>query len=206
MVTEADRFIRAYDDPFWQSVLEKEADYLRRELSGCTKILDVGCGVGAMENRLTNLDIIGLDADRSMIDAARRAGKGNYVLGDACALCFKDAAFEAIVFITSLEFMADYAVALSEAARVTEEGGRLAVMALNTRSRNFKSQSARKDSYLKNVKVLEPERIRSCAAKYFNTEAEYFLGVEDKELFDSKDENRTALYIVKGRKTALRRE
>ena len=57
-----EKFIRFCESDFGKRVMDMEAVYLRRELTGCTRILDVGCGIGNIEERLPELNITGLDA------------------------------------------------------------------------------------------------------------------------------------------------
>jgi ubiquinone/menaquinone biosynthesis C-methylase UbiE len=196
----AAKFIRAYQDPFWREVLRREADYIRGALAGCEKVLDAGCGVGALDGLLSEFEIIGLDNDLAMLREARAARGMDCVLGDAAHLGFRDEAFDAVFFLTSLEFMADYRPALTEAARVLTDEGRLVAMMLNPRSWRFKERLKRADSYLKNIRVKEPSRVKEYAAGFFNVEAEYFLGIKGDRLFDSCHDELAALYVIKGRK------
>ena len=199
MKNPPEKFVEAYRHPFWQEVLNREASYLRKELANCNRILEVGCGVGVLERLLPGLNIIGLDNDPAMLAEARRGG-GVYVQSDALNLCFRDAVFDGVFFVTSLEFMNDYRAAVSEAARVLAEGGFFVAMMLNPRSWHFKNRVGREGSYLKNVSVQEPGLVGDYASKFFGTEAEYFLGIREDKVFDSSDESLGSLYVVKGRK------
>lgn len=99
-------------------------------------VLDVGCGTGWFTRRLAadGMTVTGLDNDaRSLAFARQRcADRITYVEGDACALPFADAAFDAVVSITALCFIEAWPAALAEIVRVS--GRRFALGLLNRRS------------------------------------------------------------------------
>lgn len=86
---------------------------LLRRVAG-KKLLDVGCGDGAMAFELARqgATVTALDADRSMIAAARLRAKNEatrvqLVEGNAESLPFDDATFEVVVAVTVLCFVQD---------------------------------------------------------------------------------------------------
>lgn len=160
----------------------------------------MGCGAGAFERRLPELNIIGLDKDSALLAEAKKSGSGDFVQGDAMSLCFRGGAFDGIFFVTSLEFMEDYSAAVAEAARVLGGGGKFVAMMLNPRSWHFRSRAGREGSYFNNINLLEPARVRDYASRFFPTEVEYFLGIKEGRVFDSSDKIIASLYVVKGRK------
>lgn len=97
---------------------------------GRGRVLDVGCGTGRFTVRLDAPERIGIDRSWGMLVEARRRG---LVLarGDANALPFADASFDAVVATDSVFGMLDWSRALPECARVTCEG---AVLALHVRT------------------------------------------------------------------------
>lgn len=91
-------------------------------------MLDVGCGAGFLSNHLTGrgLDVTGLDASRASLDVAARhdvTGRARYVLGDALALPFPAASFDAVCAMDFLEHVEDPGAAIAEIARVLKPGG-----------------------------------------------------------------------------------
>jgi SAM-dependent methyltransferase len=86
------------------------------------RLLDIGCGLGGHleQFRLRGLDVTGLDASAEMLAGAeKRLGRATPLHhGFAEHLPFDDCAFDVCTLITSLEFVADPAAALAEAARV----------------------------------------------------------------------------------------
>jgi SAM-dependent methyltransferase len=94
------------------------------------RVLDIGCGSGefcalAAERGAT---AAGLDAAPGMIAIARRhLPDADLRVGPMEQLPWTDASFDVVTAFNALQFAADYAVALAEAARVTRPGGDVAV-------------------------------------------------------------------------------
>jgi SAM-dependent methyltransferase len=89
---------------------------------GARRILDIGCGEGALRSALpTGLRpwLVGLDASATML----AAHPPPVVQADANALPFQPAVFDAAVAVNVLDHLADPAVALREARRALVPGG-----------------------------------------------------------------------------------
>ncbi len=98
------------------------------------RLLDVGCGDGALASELARRGAIvtALDADPAMVAAARQRSEIEDTLlhvveGQAQRLPFADAAFDRVVAVTTLCFVRDAKQAVVEMARVLKPGGRLVV-------------------------------------------------------------------------------
>lgn len=101
-------------------------------------VLDVGCGFGLETARLARLvapdgRAVGLDHSAAFVAEARRraaaAGiEATFEAGDARALPFPDAAFDAARAERVLIYIADPEKALSELRRVTKPGGAVALI------------------------------------------------------------------------------
>jgi SAM-dependent methyltransferase len=101
------------------------------------QVLDIGSGPGLLLRELA-LSVgpegaaVGLDLAAPMLEAARRrcAGLAQVALeqGDAAALPFADARFDALVTTQVYEYVRDIPAALAEARRVLRPGGRLVVL------------------------------------------------------------------------------
>ena len=90
--------------------------------------LDLGCGEGRLSRFLRSIGhrVTGADAAPTMVRlAAGQAGSGPFVLADAAALPFRDAAFDLVVAYMCLHDMDRMPQAVAEAGRVLEPGGRL---------------------------------------------------------------------------------
>jgi ubiquinone/menaquinone biosynthesis C-methylase UbiE len=101
------------------------------------QILEVGPGTGyytlPVAERLTSGTVAVFDIQQEMLDHVSRAaaerGLANVIpaLGDACALTYPDASFDAAYLVTVLGEIPDQEAALRELARVVKPGGRLVV-------------------------------------------------------------------------------
>jgi SAM-dependent methyltransferase len=112
------------------------ADYLDDlELADDARVLDVGCGTGAVTRalaaRLPAGRIVGVDPSAVFVEHARTLGAGianvSFEVGDGRDLPFEDASFDAVVYHTSLCHIPGPEQVLAEARRVTAAGGRLAI-------------------------------------------------------------------------------
>jgi ubiquinone/menaquinone biosynthesis C-methylase UbiE len=101
-------------------------------------VLDVGSGTGRLCQRLTRRGVrcVGLEPSRQMLSVAQATrGHGNpwYIRGVAERLPLASGVFDAVTFVTTLEFVSDVDAALVEAARVAKPGARLLLGVLNSR-------------------------------------------------------------------------
>ena len=102
-----------------------------------SRVLDVACGTGVIARLAAPLvapegRVIGVDLNEAMLACARKlsleAGLAiEWRQGDASALGFADAAFDAVLCQQGLQFFPDGAGALREMARVLAPGGTLAL-------------------------------------------------------------------------------
>lgn len=93
-------------------------------------VLDVGAGTGVSTAELARSGAyaIGSDISLGMLQAGRRVRPDVPLLaGDALALPFPDATFDAVTISFALRNVVDTDAALRELARVTRPGGRLVV-------------------------------------------------------------------------------
>src|SRR3989338_2906930 len=198
MTIDAERFVRFCESDFGKRVLEREAEYIRRELIGHQKILDVGCGIGQFEQKLQNLNITGLDNSEEMLIEARKRSDKKFILGNAEKLRFKDSSFDAVFYVATLEFIDDYKKSIDEAVRVLEPEGKLVVMLLNPESEYFKAHMQKEDSYFRKIKHTNLQEIEDYIFQFFSVHSEYFSGIKGQEVFDSTDPKYASLYVIKG--------
>lgn len=99
------------------------------------RILDVGCGEGLAEVHIGRLQVsqlrlIGIDLmlERVMIARSETAAHNQrvgFATADACALPFRDRAFDSTFCVAVLQHVVDVDAAVRECARVTVPGGRV---------------------------------------------------------------------------------
>jgi demethylmenaquinone methyltransferase/2-methoxy-6-polyprenyl-1,4-benzoquinol methylase len=95
------------------------------------RVLDAACGTGdlALEARRAGATVTGLDFSPAMLERARRkAPELDWVQGDALALPFEDAAFDAATIGFGVRNLDDLEQGLRELRRVLRPGGRLGVL------------------------------------------------------------------------------
>jgi len=86
---------------------------------------------------------------------------------------------------------------LAEAQRILKPDGTLVILLLNPLSNFFKKRHERPDSYVRNIKHRDLEKIVEDVSQFFTIiKKEYFLGIKDEELFNSRDPNVASLYCI----------
>jgi len=107
------------------------------------RVLDVGCGSGAVTRTLARQvapsgRAVGIDASAQLLDVARELGHSagfgealDFREADCRNMPFADAAFDAVVAATTLSHVPRPLEALAEMVRVTRPGGRVGVFDLD---------------------------------------------------------------------------
>ena len=118
-------------------ITDRLEDALLRDLLGDVAghaVLDLGCGDGALAVRLATAgaQVVGLDADPAMLQAAavRAAAAGvrvQFATGRAEALPFTAGRFDVVIAVTVLCFVPDAETAFREIARVLRPGGAVVI-------------------------------------------------------------------------------
>jgi demethylmenaquinone methyltransferase/2-methoxy-6-polyprenyl-1,4-benzoquinol methylase len=99
------------------------------------RMLDACCGTGdlAIGARKRGAEVTGLDFSPKMLERARRKDGGiEWVQGDALALPFADASFDAATVGFGVRNVADLETGLRELRRVLRPGGRLGILEITT--------------------------------------------------------------------------
>jgi demethylmenaquinone methyltransferase / 2-methoxy-6-polyprenyl-1,4-benzoquinol methylase len=100
------------------------------------RVLDACCGTGDLAVAATRAgaaSVVGLDFSPRMLERARRKhARVEWVEGDALALPFDDASFDAATVGFGVRNLADLPRGLTELRRVLVPGGRLAVLEITT--------------------------------------------------------------------------
>lgn len=116
---------------FHSRVVNRSADVALTALQIPLRVLDVGCGTGAllrqMNARLPNvLELVGVDPAIEMIRLARERAEGieQFLQANAEQLPFADAHFDLVVSTSSFDHWVDQQRGVREAARVLQPDGR----------------------------------------------------------------------------------
>ncbi len=96
---------------------------------GDERVLDVGCGTGALSYALAPLvgEVVGIDASEDYLAAAREHAPPNcaFVAGDAEALAYPYGDFDLVGCLRVLHHVRRPELVVGEIARVTRPGGRI---------------------------------------------------------------------------------
>lgn len=144
MVKALSRNLSGPDPVWWHQRYLQQAEwtrslrhhlYRRLEIARCQRILEVGCGTGAIAEDLaerTTAEVHGLDVDRSAMALLRGRLRGRGVClaaGDAEALPYPDGSFDLIATHYFWLWARDPGQAARECRRVLKSGGYLAALA-----------------------------------------------------------------------------
>ena len=96
------------------------------------EIADLATGTGdlalALQKRLPDTEIMGVDFLAEMLDIAQRKGVRQVLLADAMNLPFGDASFDCVTIAFGLRNLENWAAALTEMSRVLKPNGHLLVL------------------------------------------------------------------------------
>ena len=131
---EYEKLAEIYDRR-WQSYVGRSVERTMAVLSlkGDERVLDIGCGTGALPAELlkkhSTLDLHGIDPSGAMLEVARKKCGSGVVLkeGNAEGLPYPDDSFDAVVSVSAFHFFTDHRKAVSEIRRVLRPAGRFAI-------------------------------------------------------------------------------
>jgi demethylmenaquinone methyltransferase/2-methoxy-6-polyprenyl-1,4-benzoquinol methylase len=96
------------------------------------KVADLATGTGdlalALQKKLPDTEIVGVDVLPEMLDLAQRKGVRQVVLADAMSLPFDDASFDCVTIAFGLRNLENWGAALAEMSRVLTRNGHLLVL------------------------------------------------------------------------------
>ncbi|MFW5938450.1 MAG: class I SAM-dependent methyltransferase [Halanaeroarchaeum sp.] len=197
-MSDVESFVRFCESEFGDAVMEREAAYLNERITRDDRIVNVGSGIGSLEERFPDHEMIGVDRSEEMIRAARGRVSAPFIVGDATALPLATGSVDAVVFVSTLEFIPDAETALAEATRVLSADGTFVALVLNTRSEYVRSNLQREGSYFQRMVHQDTEALTDAILNRVDGEREFFLGISDEEVFESTDPGVAAIAAVVG--------
>jgi len=94
--------------------------------NGRPHLLEIGCGAGGLLKELTRAGVAyGLDVEAESMKYCQERGLDRLCLGDAAALPYRSAQFDAVICVDVLEHLEDDRAGLADIYRVLKPGGRL---------------------------------------------------------------------------------
>ena len=195
-----EKYLQSCKSEFWKKVFKAELDYILHQLKGIKDVLSVGCGPAIIETGLAEhgFNVTGLDISKEALDQAPDSIRT--VAGSAEKMDFASLSFDAVIYVTSVQFIENYKEAIKQSARVLRSGGKLLVMLLNPESEFFKEKAKNPDSYINKIKHTDLREIERTIAEYFSVKTEYFLGIKGTKVFQSRNSNAASLCVIKGTK------
>ena len=131
-----DAFAAAYaadnESNAWNAHYERPAMLRLAEPVAGRRVLDAGCGAGALSEALLERGaaVTGIDSSRGLLELAsgRVGGRAEFRQGDLAApLPFADGAFDLVVASLVMHYLRDWEPTLREFHRVLVPGGRLVI-------------------------------------------------------------------------------
>jgi ubiquinone/menaquinone biosynthesis C-methylase UbiE len=197
-MSDVESFVRFCESEFGTAVMDREAAYVKQHVSPAELVLDIGCGIGSLEERFTDYDIVGLDRSMAMIRTARDRVPAPFIRGDARSLPIATGTVDAVVSVATLEFIPNSDAVLSEAVRVLDPEGTFVALVLNTRSEYVQSNLEREASYFNRMVHRDTEELASKIFEYVDGTEEYFLGIEGEAVVKRRDPDSAAIAAIVG--------
>jgi len=111
---------------------ESLASFLLKHVSKMSRVLEIGCGSGYWMKVVAKLecDVFGIDIKHDRLVLASKSRKGKLVLSDAKHLPFRDASFDTVLLLWTIQEIIEDAVfvrVLEEIARIVAYRGNLII-------------------------------------------------------------------------------
>lgn len=118
--------MRAAEDTYWWFVARRRLALMlvRQAAPDARRLLDVGCGTGAVLSELRSLgETVGVDFSPLALRFAHERGLEPLVLGDAQNLPFTEGSFDVVVSLDTVEHVPDDMAAVAGVFRSLRPGG-----------------------------------------------------------------------------------
>lgn len=193
-------FVDFCETDFGKRIIDEEAQFLKERIPSDALVLDIGSGIGSVEERMSYHDVIGVDASRPMVEESKRRTEAEYVLGDATELPFEDSSFDAVFSVATLEFLHDVDSTLREVRRVLGPDGNVVFLLLNPESGYVRSRIGDEDSYFSRMVHRDLDSLVRTVSEYFDVEHTPLLGIDRRaqEVSETDDFKDAAVVSVTG--------
>jgi len=155
-------------------------DYLRMvkglilllQISKNSKILEVGCGSGALLFAIANLsgaEIYGYDYSETLIEDARRYVKGNFEISEAVECPFQNISFDFVISHSVFQYFPNKEYAfevISLMSSLLKSGGKIAIYDLNDSEKESQYHDKRRLAYTE-PKIYD-DKYRELPHLFFN--------------------------------------
>ena len=197
-MSDVESFVRFCESEFGTAVMDREAAYVKQHVGTDDRILDIGCGIGSLEERFTDYEITGLDRAGEMVRTARRRAPASFLQGDARALPIRTDAVDAVVAVATLEFIPRIDAVLEDVTRVLRPDGTFVGLLLNTRSAYVQADLQRDGSYFQQLVHRDTDELIDRIRDHVDGTTEYVLGIEDESVVESSDPSTAAVTAIVG--------
>lgn len=197
-MSDVESFVRFCESDFGTTVMDCEAAYLKQFVDENDIILDIGAGIGSIEERFPDEYIIGFDVSPEMIRKARSRVEAPFIVGDARTLPVVDNRVDVIFSIATLEFIPEVERVLQEITRVLRPDGIMIALLLNTASQYVQTRLDRDSSYFERMVHRDTLELAAIIENYMAVHREYILGIQGHTVVDSSEPSEAALLAVSG--------
>lgn len=201
-MSEVESFLQFCESEFGATVMDHEAEYVKQHVESDDRTLDIGCGIGSLEERFAGYAITGLNRSEAMIRVARQRVPGQFLVGDARALPMRTGVFDAVIFVPTLKFIPDVKPALAESIRVLDSNGTFVAIVLSTKSEYVRSNLDREGSYFQRMVHPDSDALVEQVSNYVDGTKKHFLGIGGETVVESSDPTTAAVTAIVGTLTS----
>ncbi len=201
-----DHHAQSFDTNFWNDIRDLELKFIIENLSGCKDILSIICGPTTIESQLSQNGFHVVSMDFSCEISKHNSQYERPVSVRTELIPLQDLLFDAVIYVTSLQFIEDIETAIIQTTNVLRPQGKLLVFLLNPTSELVSSRINDPNSYYHKIKHTNLMDIENLISDYFTVQSEYYLGIQGQRIFASNSKADSILYVVQGIKKPISRE